>query len=387
MAKVCLFLPGNIMHSFLLGERWQKMYNEQAGLNAIGASGIPVIISHQGIEYELCPFLMDVHRKYSNISIANASYSHALLPFMSPSQCRWETRACAGNLPITFFSEFYSPESDFIPTEFFFFLRNQTCSYSMMFGVEHKGRASDLEVDQILPTGTISVRYNHHIGIVLEGFDKFNPAWFAFTAIPNKENLEKLIREFEALIADPRKVVVVPMDLEQPYVGSVVGEQIWTIFFDELKKRGLADNIVDIRFFLDEFRNSAVPIRRPHRILTKWTSHLVQIHYIQRMARLKPRTEKERLLFALASASDLLSSWNRFVMSSNKEPMTILCKDLQGREFIMPQGHNKSLQEGCLAALQTLENGDKKLLDKLAKVEQPTGLILNLAEFAAKKKL
>jgi len=387
MAKICLFLPGNVMHSFLLGDRWQKMYDEQVGLNAIGASNIPVVISHQGIEYELCPFLLDIHRKYPNILVANAPYSHALLPFVSPKQCKWETRTLTGALPITFFSEFYSPESDFIPTEFFFFLRSQTCSYSMIFGVKYKEGVSDLEVDQMLPSKTISVRYNNRIGIVLEGFDKFNLAWFAFTSIPNQENLNKVIREFEILVADPRKVVVVPMDLEQPYVGSVTGEKIWTIFFDELKRKGLADNIVDIRYFLNEFRESAVPIRRPHRILTKWTSHLVQIHYLQRLARLKPITEKERIIYALASASDLLSSWNRFVMSSNKEPMTILCKDLQGNEFIMSQDHNKPLQEACLAALQSLEKGDRKLADKLAKIEQPTELILRLAEFAAIKGL
>jgi len=387
MAKVCLFLPGNVMHSFLLGDRWQKMYDEQVGLNAIGASDIPVVISHQGIEYELCPFLLDIHRKYPNILVANAPYSHALLPFVSPTQCKWETRVPMGKLPITFFSEFYSPEAYFIPTEFFFFLRSQTCSYSMMFGVKHKETVSDLEVDQMLPAKTISVRYNNRIGIVLEGFDKFNLAWFAFTAIPNDENLNKVVKEFEILLADPRKVVVVPMDLEQPYVGSVVGEKIWTIFFDELKKRGLADNIVDIRYFLNDFRDSAIAIRRPHRILTKWTSHLVQIHYLQRMARLKPKTEKERLIYALASASDLLSSWNRFVMSSNKEPLTILCKDLQGKEFIMSQAHNKPLQEGCLTALMSLEKGDRRLADKLAKIEQPTGLIRSLTEFAASKGL
>jgi hypothetical protein len=89
---------------------------------------------------------------------------------------------------------------------------------------------SDPEVDQILPAKTISVRYHEHIGIVLDGFDKFNLAWFAFTAIPNEENLNKVIKEFEILVADPRKVVVVPMDLEQPYVGSVAGEKIWRIF-------------------------------------------------------------------------------------------------------------------------------------------------------------
>ncbi|MDP2934707.1 MAG: hypothetical protein Q8N59_03020 [bacterium] len=387
MAKVCLFVSGNAFHSFLLGDRWQKMYDEQLGLNAIGRSGIPITVGHQGIDYELYPFLKDVHRKYPNISVVNATYTHSLLPLIpseESGQKKWETRNLLGDLPITFFSEFYGPEAEFIPTEFFFFLRDQTCSYSINLGTWKNIDVSP-DVDSILPFNTISVKYLNHIGIVMDGFKRFNEeGWFKFAAMPNQANLSRIMFEFEAMLQDPRKVIVVPMDLEQPYVGSVVGEKLWTMFFDEIKRRGFAEHIVGIQSFFDDFRNYALPIKRPHRILSKWTTHLIQLQYLQHIARFRVHTEKERLLYALTLSSDLLSSWNRYVQGSTKYPVAYSCETLDGAKIVMSQGPNIDLQEECLAACQVLEKGDKKFTDKIAKINN-SGLIPHLAEWAARK--
>lgn len=386
MAKIALFLPGNATHSFLLEDRWQKMYDEQLGLNAIGRSGIPVTVSHQGIDYALFPFLKDLHAQYKNISVANAPFGHALLPFLSAKQKKWELRERHGNLPITFFSEFYSPEADFIPTEFFFMLQNQTCSYSMTVGTGNV-LTTEPEVDPLLPDRTIAVNYGNHIGIILDGFDRFLKTWFSFASFPNKVNLNWLMNEFELMVKDTRPIIVVPLDIEQPYVGCVVGEKIWETFFGELKRRGLAKHIVGIETMFEYFRRLAGPVRQPHRILTKWTSHLIQLRYLQRLARLESyvRTEKDRMVFSVASSSDLLSSWNRFVLRSNRMPISIQCSDFNGNIQELSQAHNKPLQEMCLAACNVLECGDKNLVDKLSKIENSNMLVRRLSEWAEKK--
>jgi hypothetical protein len=250
-----------------------------------------------------------------------------------------------------------------------------------------KGFTTDPDVNQPLAPQAIAVRYNDHIGIVMDGFEKFNQAWFAFAAIPSKANLTKVTNKFAALIADPRPLIVIPMDLEQPYVGSVMGQELWTIFFDALARRGFTNHIVRIEDILGALREAAVPIKQPHRILTKWTSHIIQIRYLQRLAQLAPRTPKEHLLFSIASTSDLLSSWNRYVTASIKSAAIIKCQDRMGREVTLSQGHNKPLQEKCLAACQVLERKDETLTDKLGRIEQPNGLVLRLAEWAAERSL
>ncbi|MFA5184983.1 MAG: hypothetical protein WC551_00660 [Patescibacteria group bacterium] len=383
MSKIILVVPGNATHSFLLGERWDKMYREELGLNAIGRSGVPVTVSHQGLDYELYPFLQDVLARYPSISVANAQYGHSLLEFTPGKHQKMEVAKVRGNVPVTFFSEFYAPEADFIPTEFFFHLKAQTFSYSFQFGVRD---ASDAEVlGQPLPADAISVNYQGRIGLVMDGFDKFNKAWFAFASDPSATKLETLMAEFTALTQNPKQYIVLPMDLEQPYVGSVLGEKLWTIFFNELKRRGLAEYIVPVMDMLEAARASAVPIKRPHRILTKWTVHAIQIAHLQRIARLDPRMGHQ--LYALASDSDLLSSWNRYVMSSNQAAAEITCRDLDGKESKLLQGHNKPLQEACLAACNVLEYQDERYADKLAKIASPNGLITRLHDWAVKNSL
>lgn len=385
MAKIVLFLPGNATHSFLIGERWQKMYNERLGLEAIGKSGVPVTVSHQGLDYELYPFLRDMHSQYSNIDVANAPFGHSLLPFCGTSQKRWETRRVLGNLPVTFFSEFYSPSADFIPTEFFFYLKKQTYSYSMVV-IRRSSEVFEPEIDTPLDEKIISVKYGNKIGIVMDGFEGFLKHWFAFAQNPSVQNIANLIDEVKKLVHDPRSVVVIPLDLEQPYVGSVEGEKLWTLFFDAIKKEGLDEHIVSLRSVLDEFRRNPIAIKQPHRILTKWTVHALQLNYMFKLNGMSPRTEKERMIYSLAASSDIFSSWGRYVGSLNKKPVEIVCTSLNGWNVTMSQGHNQLLQDGILAAFNALKHGDTSLVLKLEKL-QCAGLVLGLAKWAKNKGL
>ena len=76
MAKIIFYFPGNGLHSFLIEDRFERMYKEQLGIKEIGKCGFPVAMSHQGIDYELFPFLKEVHEQYDNIELVSAPFGH-----------------------------------------------------------------------------------------------------------------------------------------------------------------------------------------------------------------------------------------------------------------------------------------------------------------------
>lgn len=383
MAKIALYLPGNATHSFLLGDRWQRMYDERLGLDEIGRSGVPVTTSHQGIEYELYPFLRETLAQYPSISVANAPFAHPLMSLVNPSHRRWEVRKVVGNLPITFFAEFDTPAAGIVPTEFFFHLRSQTAIYSPSSGVS----VEDPEVLAI-PDGTVGIRYEHCIGIVLDGFDAFNKAWFAFAANPMSENLDRLMREIEAISKLPRPYVVIPLDLEQPWVGSALGANLFEIFFAELKARGLDQYIVPMREVMEVAQANPFKISQPHRVLAKWNVHDVQFKHSAQMSHLSPENDRRHRIYAFATSSDLLSSWNRYVMRSVAPEKAMTCRDLDGREVSLSQGHNKALQEICVAAKGAyMFPSDGSFASRLARLTERNGLTEAVQTWAEKEGL
>jgi hypothetical protein len=380
MAKIALYFPGNATHSFLLGDRWQRMSDEHLGLDAIGRSGVPVTTSHQGLDYELYPFLAETLAKYPSISVANAPFAHPLLTLVHKDHQKWELRNVVGNLPITFFSEFDTPEAHLIPTKFFFHLRSQTAIYSMPSGLV----IEDPDVLHI-PDGTVGVRYgaNDRIGIVLDGFEAFNKAWFAYGAKPTQENLDKVMNEIEAISQLARPYVVIPIDLEQPWVGSVLGSEMFERFFAALKLRGLDQHIVPMEDVMAAALVNPFPINRPHRILGKWNVHQLQFEHMAEMKMKRPQGDRQHFLYAFATLSDLLSSWNRFVA---KEKF-LSCRDLDGTEVKLSQGHNKHLQQICLAAKSTLMHGDVSFVSKLRSLEEQNGLTIAVQRWALERNL
>ncbi len=372
MAKIVLYLPANTFHSFLREDRWGRMSTERMGLCEIGKSGIPVTVSHQGIDYELCPYLEELLRQYaSNIEVAGAPYGHPLLPLFENGQTKYvgfETayRARVSTLPVTFFPEFATPGERFIPTRFFFVLKNQTVSYSMTVGVGKAAADWDLVVDP-LPR-SCAVRFGKKIGLVLDGYEGFLKTWFAYAAVPTQTNLEALMEQFAAMANDPRPFIIVPLDLEQPYVGSALGAHLWTLFFDELKERGLDRHIVPLSSILGDvegIQDKLPSIRQPERVYAKWTIHRAQLNHLDRLKRLAPANGREFLLYSLAGGSDFLSSCNRHVLQSRGASPSVTCQDLEGNKVIMSQGPNLHLQEVSLAAWDVLRHGDKTLARRI----------------------
>jgi len=391
MAKIIFYLPGNGTHSFLIEDRFERMYNEQLGINALGKTGFPIAISHQGIDYDMFPFLKDVHAQYDNFEVVGALYGHGLLPLIrfstrkeTSAQIRWENEHGAeGNVPVTFFSEFYSPASPAIPTEYFFILKEQTCSYSLdVTGINLEEKHLSMLADDVT-----SVNYNGKIGILIDGFKSFIKAWFAFASIPSQDNLQALMKEFDKMADDPRDYIVVPMDLEQPWVGSMVGEELWTIFFNEVAKRPGAKNVAPLSSILGLCKEKAVKIQQPHRVLTKWTVHDVQFKTIMDLNSLKLNSNRERRIFSLAFASDHLSSLNRTVFSTIRDISHIQASDLSGKKFSLSQGPNSILQECCNVAYTTLRHRDRSLQEGLEALPERNFFANNLIDWAKKNNL
>lgn len=384
MAKIALFLPANSFHSFLIENRWQEMDGERLGLDVIGSFGIPVTTSHQGLDFDLCPYLLGVLQRHRSISFVNAPLAHPLIPLTDESHQKWEMSHVYGNLPITFFPEFHTPEDWAIPTEFFFHLASQTTQYSLQFGQV----VQDPEISDPIPIGTIGVRYGKKIGIILDGFGAFNKAWFAFGSNPSSSNLSRVMQEIECLVKDPRSHVVIPMDLEQPWVGSAIGSEMFRMFFEELIETGLHQHVVPMTEVMEAAKAHAVKINAPHRILTKWTTHMVQLRYLQRLARIQPRGNKQHLLYALASSSDLLSSWNRYVQRSNGSATSIICRDADGVEIVRSNAHNPHLQMMCLEACNALEHPEQlSFAKRLARMDSHNGLTLAVQKMAERTEI
>lgn len=363
MGKIILNLPGNTFHSNVLAHRWEEMYQSRVGLEAIGTSGVPVAVSYQGIDYKIMPWLEKTLAKYPSIEVLNASHSHALVPLQTEEMQRWETRGIIpGSIPVTFFAEFYAPMERYIPTEFFWVLEGASYLYSACC-------ESGIDVIAEALPGAPSIKHGNKIGIIMRDAE-FSPilkAYFRFQRDPltasddtnGKLPLDNLLDEIEKVGNMPAdKIIIVPIDIEAPFVGSVWGAKIWEMFFQGIVNRGLKDVFTPLSATLDTYRAKAVKSKRPHRILTKWTSYEVQVRYLMQVARLKLDTglESDMMLASVASCSDILSAWEKKIAEGKKTDI-LDGKDLAGNEVKLPVSYNQDIITVQSTALRALSAG------------------------------
>ena len=103
-----------------------------------------------------------------------------------------------------------------------------------------------------------------------EWFGKFVEAFFLFQRYPllgshpeGKDCLTLLIEEVRKIAAMPDdRVVVIPIDLEAPYVGSAFGARVWEIFFSELEKQKLKHVFTPLSSHLDHFEKLMLDLIR-----------------------------------------------------------------------------------------------------------------------------
>lgn len=334
MGEVLWFLPANGLHSNQEDEMRKIMDKELLGLDCIGQSGIPVNFSCQLIDFELSPWLEKKLRQYPNIQLLNSTYSHALLPFCSKDMTKWQTAKIFGDAPITFFAEFYAPSEEFIPTEYFLYLEGASYPYSDFSTPNIDIR--DVEVGKLGKTPAI--KYGSKIGIAMrdELFMPFLTAFQRFQRDPltadektgGKNPLDFLLDKVEE-IGKSDSIVVCPYDPEAPWIGSTWGAKIYQLFFAGVKARGLEKVFGHLSDHLEYFKANAESSKRPHRILPKWCSYEVQVKYLQTMATIKPINERQRMLHAIASGSDILSAWERKIAES-KNPIVLKGRNEDG---------------------------------------------------------
>lgn len=356
--RLILLLLGNTFHSNLLLGRWEQMDTEKAGLDAIGASGIPVTASYQSMDYEILPWLKETLAKYPSIQMINAPNSHALIPLYNEEMMRWETKKIIGDVPATFFAEFYAPRAQFIPTKFFPFLEGMTYAYSDFSG---EGRASDI-ISGTLPDA-LSIKVGDRIGIIMKDklFKPFLDAWFRFQRDPvtvdnstnNKLPLDHLLDQVEA-IAESGNVVVCPLDIETAFIGSVLGKKVYELFFKGIKARGLESVFGHLSEYLDYFEAEAMPSKHPHRILTKWSTYEIQVKYLMSLSKIYPKNKKAHMLLSTASCSDILSAWERKIGEAQRK-IVLNGRDLGGNEVKLPISYNQDIIDVQDAARQALQ--------------------------------
>lgn len=388
MGKLILVLPGNTFHSNVLPKRWEQMDAEHAGLDIIGQSGVPVTVSYQDIDFDLLPWLDETIGKYENIELLNSTHSHCLMPFNGSAMSKWQTKKIFGDVDATFFAEFYAPSEGYIPTKFFLFLEGMSYPYSN-FSSES---VSDMEVGKI--GGAPAIKYGSKIGIVMKDglFSPFLLAFQRFQRNPfaadestkGKDPLVYLLDQIEA-IGNGNDIVVCPLDIEAPYIGSAFGAKIYQMFFDGVAKRGLSGVFAHLSDYLGYFEQNAVPSKRPHRILPKWCSYEVQVKYLMSLAIIKPKTEREKILHSIASASDILSAWERKIGESKKIIALNGC-DEQGGEVKLPISFTQDVidvQDAARVALQERQN----YLSLLQHLPQQSLFVRRMITYAEEHKL
>lgn len=386
--KLCLKGPGNGLHSNVQSEKWEQMDTEHAGLDIIGQSGVPVTVSYQGIDFELLPWLRETIAKHPNIQLTNATHSHCLIPFCGSVMASWQTAKVFGDTPITFFAEYYAPSEEHIPTEFFLFLEGMSYPYSDFTSSEKR----DVEVGSF--GNAPSIKYGGKIGInmreslfmpFLSAFQRFQRDPFtADETTKGKHPLDYLLDQVEA-IGNGKNIVVCPLDIEAPYVGSKFGAKIYQMFFDGVIRRGLSGVFAHLSDYLDYFRDNAVPSKRPHRILPKWCNYEVQVKYLMALAATNPRSEREKILHSIASGSDILSAWERKIGES-KKAIVLNGRDEAGNEVKLPISYSQQVIDVQDAARRALVER-RSYLELLQAMNEQSLFVRRMIAYAKKHRL
>ncbi len=363
MGTIHLALSGNAFHSDVPQKRWHEIDSERLGLEIIGESGLPVSVSFQGIDFELFPWLKETLLRYPSIECVHASYGHGLIPFMHPVQQEWEIKRGPGTHRVTFFPEFYTPEEHFIP-DMFFVLGPRTVAYTLYEGPGVK--RSPVSVTGNDPENFPAIRYGDKTGLVMKDFNVLLGRFFAFQQDPYSLNqspssLSQLLEEVERIMKNIPATVIIPLDIEAPYIGSLEGAKVWEIFVSALKQSGLDTCFVSLESVIHDVAGAkAITMDRPHRELTsKWFGYEAQFAYYSFIREFEPKNERDHFVLSLAGTSDVLSSLYRKVTALKRSKELLLSAiDFTGRRRELRIGtENEHVFELCRSAWLALNKG------------------------------
>lgn len=384
MGKIALFLPANGFHGNV--QNWDKLYESRLGLDAIGQSKVRVNFSCQEIDLYLFPWLEETVKKYPSIEWLNSTHDHVILPscFIHSEIKKHQTALKMGNSKVCFFSEFSTPAPEFINAEAFLVLAANTHWYSHYdvsantYSQCHADKDFsdyDYALPETLPQNLPSIKYGSKTGIIMRNslFAPVHKAFFRFQKNPfeadnetnGKDPLENLLDQFERIARMPDDVIVIiPIDIEAPWVGSNFGAKIWEMLFDGIKKRaGLADCFINLSDYLDFWKERAQKVGIPQRELTKWQKHNIQTSYLLRLFKnFHPEfhtDEKFMRLYGMAACSDILAAYERkYCLLEQK--ISFFCKKPDGKDTRIEISYNQEIidvQRAALLAAENMANG------------------------------
>lgn len=390
MGKIHLNLPVNSFHANILRKEWKEVLMSGDILDAIRESKVPISMSYHVIDTEMWPWLKKIGN-CSNIEKIRSTFSHTLIPMLNSQKVqKWEVEnGIKGNVPVTFFSEFYTPEESKIPNGFFFVLEGQTYLYSSCFP---ETSDSDIETETF-PKDVLGINYADKIGIIMRNtlFAPILNAFFLFQRDPftireetkNKNPLTNILDKIEEIGNMPNNILVVmPIDFEAPFIGSAFGADIWKMFFQGIVNRGLKDVFTPINSELNKIKNKSVRTKQPHRDIAKWNSNLVQHRYWMSLAKINPVTHREKVLYSIASCSDIFACWERKI-GETKKKIVLRSKNKQREQINIPISFNQDIIEIQIAARNAIVDS-VPFIEKLDKLKNKSIFVKRVIGFAKK---
>ena len=360
--NVVIILTKNDDHSNVLSKKLREIEKTMGGLDIIGKSGVPVSIAYQG--YNKKKWLKKI-REYANIKLISAPFSHSLFPIIENNDS-WEFGEgfIPGDMDVTFFPEFANPiDPERIPTEFFLVLEPHSTGN---FSSEYLG-----------------VKCGNKTGILMRGYQVLLKLFFAFQTEPNQETLKNLLDEVERIKKMPgNNLIIWPIDLEAPWVGSKFGMEIWKRFFKGIKERGLESVFTSLEKSLDLIKSRSVKGPVPQRDLPKWTQHTEQKKRWEKLKKIYPRSRREEMILSLAGGSDYFSAF----LSKHGKEVLIDAVDKTGRKVKISIGYNPDVLTVKVAAYETLIDGGT-LLKRLERLDKSSFYIQTTIEFAKENEL
>jgi hypothetical protein len=288
------------------------MYEEKVGLEVLGKSGLKMVLNCHGIDFLMYPWLEDLVSRSKNLQLTGGLFSHIIAPLFSKEYIDWQHRiayvTCSSirpSIPISFYPEFCNPEK---PKSNFWLLDSQSHYYSYS---EESGMVSwENEAEINAP----AISFNGRIGLVMKekAYRPILEAFFLAQRLPDvinngQSSLDALIDQ----IANVQEVVLCPLDLEAPYVGSHLGQIFWQKFVARIKERGLENLFLDFNEVFDYLSAQAVPTKdAPHRNLMKWTSLPATFNIYSRLSlrSRQPLSYQQKLLLAIAGGADIAAA-------------------------------------------------------------------------------
>lgn len=387
MSKIALVLPGNTFHANHPSETMDWMDQERYALPVFRKWHVPALVFFQGLDFEMKPWLLDEMQTPGSLEWGNSTFSHTFIPLF-PGSSRDETRVKIGTVPVTFFSEFYVPQGPQIPTEYTLVLAGNSALYSG-FAEHWSPKQGDIFLEPY-PHGAHAIRFQQKIGILLreEWFGPLLKAFFLFQRFPlagshpeNRDCLAELVAQVRDIAEDTHdRVVVMPLDLEAPWIGSRFGAKVWEILFEELHRQNLLGVFTPVSSHLNRFKQEAVETPRPHRELTKWTTWEVQLNHMVRLNQFVPKIEHETIMRMIATGSDIFAAWGIKIAERSKR-IKLPGVDFGGNAIEIPISFNQSVIDIQLAADRAMTSGSA-LRILLRKLNQKDPLIRTATEMA-----